>query len=137
MSLTDSQYITLQTEVNTDPLGRSYSGMNDTQLQDSINTVDRTVNRDSISGDEAFSATDNTEFIGLSDHARILWVSFTSKDALDPTSTTNINMVDYIFGTSSTTKSNLQNVRQTQISRAAELGLPPVTAGDVRYARSL
>jgi len=137
MSYTDAEYSTLQTEINTDPLGKGYSGMTDTQVRDSLNTEDRTANRSSLTGDEIFGATDNTEFVGLTDHQRVLWVSFTSKDTIDPTSSVNIAFVDYVFGTSSTTKSNLQTLRQTLISRVTELGLPTPTTADVRYARSL
>jgi len=111
--------------------------MTDTQVRDSLNTENRTATRSSLTGDEIFGATDNTEFVGLTDHERVLWVSFTSKDTIDPTSSVNIAFVDYIFGTSSTTKSNLQTLRQTLISRVTELGLPTPTTADVRYARSL
>ena len=135
--MNDTQYTALQTEINTDPLTRGYGGMSDEALAIDINTEYRTSNRTSMTGDEVFGATDNTEFTGLSDHLRELWVSFTSKDSINPANATNIALLDYIFGGSSTTKTTLATLRQIQISRASELELPTVTAGDVRYARSL
>ena len=122
--MNDTQYTALQTEINTDPLTRGYGGMSDEALAIDINTEYRTSNRTSMTGDEVFGATDNTEFTGLSDHLRELWVSFTSKDSINPANATNIALLDYIFGGSSTTKTTLATLRQIQISRASELELP-------------
>jgi hypothetical protein len=66
-------YQALNTELTTDPLTRGYSGMTDQQAADDLNTVYRTRDRGSMLGDEIFAATDNAEFVGLSDHKQQLW----------------------------------------------------------------
>lgn len=122
-------------EVTTDPLGRGYSSMSDEQVATDLNTVYRTIPKPYMSGDEIFSATDSGEFTGLSDHKRELWVSFTSKDFLDPYSQTNIAFLDYIFGTGSTTKATLASLRENPVSRAVELDLGIVRTGDIEFIR--
>ena len=102
-----------------------------------LNAINRTSDRSSMSGDEIFAATDNTEFIGLSDHHRDLWVSFTSKDVINAFETTNIEFVDYVFGPASTTKSTLAGLRTEDVSRATEIGLDVPNASHVTHARSL
>jgi hypothetical protein len=131
-------YQALNTELTTDPLGRGYSGMTDEQAATDLNTVYRTRPRSSMSGDEIFAATDNTEFLGLTDHKQQLWVSFTSKDVINAYDQTNIDFLDYIFGAGSTTKTTLSSLRTEDVSRATEIGLPKApNAGHVGYARTL
>ena len=130
-------YTALKSELDTDPLTRGYSGMTDEQAADDLNTVYRTIPRDSMNGDEIFAATDNAEFANLSDHKRDLWVSFTSKDIINAYEQTNIDFLDYIFGAGSTTKSTLASLREQDVSRGVELGLGTVKVGDVQFARSL
>jgi hypothetical protein len=133
-------YQTLNTELTTDPLTRGYAGMTDQEAADDLNTVYRTRPRGSMNGDEIFAATDNTEFAGLTEHKRQLWVSFTSKDIINAYEQTNIDFVDYIFGGGSTTKATLAGLRDEDISRAAELDLGysgEITASHVNHARTL
>lgn len=106
-----------------------------------LNAVNRTIPRTSMNGDEIFAATDNTEFVGLTEHKRELWVSFTSKDIINAYDTVNIEFVDYIFGASSDTKSNLAGLRTVDVSRATEIadtlnysGL--ITAAHITTARA-
>ena len=130
-------YNSLKSELDADPLVRGYSGMTDEQAATDLNTVYRTRPRGSMNGDEIFAATDNAEFVGLTDHKQQLWVSFTSKDVINAYDQTNIDFLDYIFGAGSTTKTTLSTLRTEDVSRANELELGLVKVGDVEFARSL
>ena len=48
----------LRDELTTDPLARGYSGMSDKEAADDLNTEYRTTPKATITGDEAFTATD-------------------------------------------------------------------------------
>jgi hypothetical protein len=129
-------YQIIATELTTDPLARGYSGMTDEQVVADMNTVYRQIPRSSMSGDEIFSATDNTEFIGLTDIKRDLWVSFTGKDFIDPFGSSNVDFVIWVFGGGSTTVSSLQALRQQDVSRSVELIGRDVFVSDIEDARA-
>ncbi len=121
----------LATEIATDPLGRGYSSMSEQAVADDLNTVYRTRIRASMTGDEVFQQTVNADFAGLTDAKRDLWVSFTSKDIIDPGAASNVEFVQFIFGGGSSSVSNLNAARVENISRAVELELGIVGEGDV------
>lgn len=128
----------IKAELDADPLARGYSGMTDAEAASSMmDTIDRTVNREEISGDDAFGATDDNEFVGLSNIKKQLWLAFCARDAIDPFRAANVAFVRYIFGNTSDTVSNLQGVRTQTTNRAIELGLGRVRAGDIAQARAL
>lgn len=102
-----------------------------------LNAVNRTRPRPSMNGDEVFAATDNGEFVGLTDHKQQLWISFTSKDIINAYDQTNIDFLDYIFGAGSTTKTTLAGLRTEPASRAVEIGLGLVRVGDIEIARTI
>ena len=126
----------LQAELATDPLTRGYSGMTDAEAAASLNTVNRTRTYPSLTGDQVFTATDATEFAALTDQKQLLWVSFTSKDSIDPADATNVAFVNWIFGAGSDTLSALATLRTEDVSRAVELGLGTVKTGHVGMARA-
>ncbi len=130
-------YQALKTELDTDSLGRGYSGMTDLQVVADMNIVYRTRIKTSLSGDQIFTSTDNTEFGALTDINKQLWVAFTSKDSIDPSDAANIAFVTYIFGGGSTTVSNLNTLRTEDVSRAVELFGVDIVVGDVENARAL
>jgi len=115
--------LALKDEIDNDPLGRGYSAMTDQEVADDLNTAYRTRNVQSFSGDFMFTQTDPSEFAGLSADKQKLWVSFTSKESVDPWATNNVEFVKWVFGDASTTLNNLGNARTESISRAQELGL--------------
>ena len=131
-------YIALKAELD---LGHPDTGaynVDDILAAGELSAVNRTVPRDSMSGDEIFSATDNAEFIALTDHKRDLWVSFTSKDIINAYDATNIEFLDYIFGVSSTTKTTLSGLRTLDVARWQEIGLDKAPDnGHINYARTL
>lgn len=109
--------------------------MTDEAVAADLNTVYRTVNKTSLSGDELFAATDSAEFAALTDHQESLWVSFCGRSSVDPFGASNVAFVQYIFGGGSTTVANLNALRTESVSRAFELGLGSVRPGDVTQAR--
>ena len=128
--------MSLKPELQNDPLSRGYSVMTDAQVADDLNTKYRTGNVTSFSGDFMFTKTDPTEFGGLSEHKRILWISFCGKD-VDPWATANEEFVKWIFGSTAQTVINLGAARTQSISRAQELGLGLVTWQQVNAVREV
>ena len=114
----------------------------DQTAADELNAINRTLPKASMTGDEVFAATDTAEYNGLTDHDQDLWVSFTSKDIMNPYEQTNIDFIDHVFGVSSTTKSNLAGKRTNDVSRATEIadaldyfGL--ITVSHIKTARAI
>ena len=123
-------------ELTNDPLGRGYSEMTDEEVVTDLNTEYRTRVKTSMSGDAIFVQTDAAEFAGLTDHKQLAWISWCGKDSIDPSNAANVDFVKWVFGAASTTVANLAAARVEDITRAAELGLGDVDAGDVQRVRS-
>lgn len=128
----------IKTEIDTDPLSRGYSGMSDEAVAASMNdTIDRSRNLSSLTGDQIFDATDSTEFAALTDHKQGLWLSFCGRDTIDPFGSSNVAFVQWVFGGGSTTASSLGSLRTESVSRATELGLGVVRVNNVTEARAI
>jgi len=127
----------LSDELTNDPLTRGYAGMTDAQAAADLNTAYRNVVKTSLSGDDLFGATDSTEFNGLSDLNKQLWVAFCGRDSIDPFGSANVAFVQFIFGGGSTTVSALSALRTIANgqTRAQELGIR-VTTDLVAAARA-
>ena len=126
----------LASELSGDPLARGYAGMSDAAAAASLNdTIDRTTNKSSMSGDEIFAATDSTEYDALTTDQKQLWLAFCGRDTVDPFGTANVAFVVSLFGNPSTTRTALINGRVNSVSRATELGLGLVKPGHVGMAR--
>lgn len=125
----------LRDEIQNDPLGLGYSGMSDQQIYDSLHAANRTRNRAELSGDEMRQATNGADFTGLTDHKRDLWISFCSGEPVDPFAQANADLVNWIFGSGSTTVANLSSLRTETVSRAVELGLGEITLHQISVAR--
>ncbi len=116
--------------------------MTDQQAADDLNTVYRTRNRSSMSGDEIFQATVPGEFNALdtgsgnTPDTQGHWLSFCGRETVDPFATANVQFVQWIFGGGSATVTALQAARVENVSRAQELGLDGVHGGHVRTARA-
>jgi len=129
--------MSLKIEIATDPLTRGYAGMTDQQLVDSLNAVNRTRNRTSMTGDEMFAPTDAAEWQNLSAANQLLWVSFCGRSEFDPFGGANVAFVTDLFSAGSATLTALAAARVETISRAQELGLRRVKLGHVFNARKL
>lgn len=125
----------LSSEISVDPLTKGYAGMSDLQIVQLINTVDRTVNRTSISGREILSQQNNADYAALSDAKKSQWIGLTGHDNIDPFGPA-VQVVIDIWGVTSQTVLNLQASRTKTVSRAQELGLGSVDEGDVLQARA-
>jgi hypothetical protein len=123
----------LITEIQSDPV--RYNPLTDQQLVDDLNSQrGDTRNKSSLSGDDLFKNTDDTEFAGLTDHKRGIWVSWCNTDR-DPFDTANVAFVLWVFGGGSTTISNLSAARVEAITRAQLIGVGTATLRDVARAR--
>ena len=124
----------LKTEIDTDPIARGYSGMTDQEVVDSLNdTIDREVNKSSLTGDEVFQATNAGEYNGLSDAEKSQWLAFCGRETINPFGSANVTFVTALMGAS--TVSGLQALRKETVSRGVELGFGNVKLGHVQDAR--
>lgn len=125
---------TLRDELSNDPLGRGYDTMSDSEAAADLNSVYRTRQKASVSGGEVWDRTDPAEFSALVLDLQSKWQRLCAVDSFDPYGPAEELAVD-VFGSGSTTISNLADFRVEDISRAAELGLGEVLSQDVHKAR--
>lgn len=130
-------YVALKSELDVDPLTRGYSGMSDAAAAADLNTVYRTCARDYVAGWEIFNETDDAEYDALTDLQKSSWDALCAIEQIDTTSGVAKAREAELFGAGTTTRSNLAALRSPPCSRAVELKLGEVNAGDVGVARSL
>lgn len=118
------------------PVTGAYSA-HDATAAIEINVVNRTLPIPRLSGDAVFAATDGAEFIALTDHKQVLWMSFCGRGQVDPFGASNIALLQHIFGGTSATQTALQALRNRAVSRATELGFTRVRGGTIAEARAL
>jgi hypothetical protein len=130
--------VSLQLELDSDPLGRGYATMTDAEVSASLSVVDRSLLIDSMSGDEVFSSTDTAEFVALTDAKKSQWLAFCARTSVDPFGVANVAFVQYTFGAGATSLSNLSAARTTANgqTRGQEIGVGYVNIGDVLEARA-
>lgn len=125
---------TLAAELTTDPLGRGYSGMDDQQAADSLNTADRTRTRATMTGSEVLNAVDSGEWAALTaEEKQIVWDVVHLGD-INPAGIEAMLLTN-VFGAGSTTITLLAAARQETVTRSEELGLGRVGVGNVTAAR--
>ena len=125
----------LATEVLTDPLGRGYSGMSDLEVADDLNTEYRTRTRATVFGYEIFNETDDAEYAALTDAQKSSWDALCGIEQIDTSNGVAKAREAELFGSGTTTRSNLAALKNPVASRAAELGLPFVYEGHIQEAR--
>ena len=129
-------YTILNAEITNDPLTRSYSGMTNAEVATSLNTINRTSQKTSMTGSEVINNVNATEWGALdATQKQTVW---------DIVHLGNINpygveatLLTGVFGAGSTTITALAAARLNSISRATELGLEAVTEGHVERVRSI
>ena len=104
---------------------------------DELNTVNRTRQRDFVTGSEILNATDDAEFDLLTDIAKDRWIAMCGVALIDTSSGIAKSMEATLFGGGTTTRTNLIAVKTEDISRAVEIGFGHVKAGDVAFSRTL
>jgi hypothetical protein len=128
MALTDTQYVELKTEINTDPKGLGYAGQNDPDVADLLNTIGlvtptETVEREVINGQELSAVVVHSEYIVLSAEKREAWtVVLSAGDGQIDVSNAGIrNQIAAIWGAGTTTRANLIALQTRDCSRAEAL----------------
>lgn len=124
----------LAAELTSDPLTRIYSGMTDQEAADSLNAVNRTTNKSSMTGDEILNQVDAGDWAALTDDQRQTVWDVCHLGSVDPFGVAATLLTD-VFG-ASTTIIALQAARKNNVSRAVELGLGTVLFGHVKQARN-
>lgn len=92
--------------------------------------------KSAMSGDELFAATDKGEFGGLTDHKQQIWLAFCGRDSINPGSVANVELVEWVFGDPSITRSALLAARTEMISLATQESLGDVKTGHIQQARA-
>lgn len=127
--------MTLQDEVQTDPLGLGYAGMTDQQVADSLNASTRSRNRSMMTASEVMNQINVSEFNILSSaNERKIWDVLHIGD-INPFGVEAAIFIG-VFGGGSATVGALQAARIESVSRATELGLGKVKVGHIAIARS-
>ena len=124
----------LKAEIDADPLARGYSGMDDAAVAVSLNAVNRTTNKATMEATEVMQAIDSAEFAALSAADKqtvwdVLHIGTINPFGIEATLFTSA------FGGGSATITALASLRKNDVSRAGELGLGSVRAGNVEEAR--
>jgi len=109
----------------------------DSQLAaDELNVLNRTVNRDTMTGSEVLNEIDKTEFNAKTDPQKQMVWDIVHLGTVNPFGVESELLTD-IFGGGSNTITALAAARKTTVSRATELSFGRVRAGDITYARAL
>ena len=125
----------LKDEIDTDPLGRTYSGMSDQEVADDMNTEYRSKNKGSMPATEVANSIDASEWSALSvDEKREIWDVLHMGSDLNPFGI-EATIFNNVFG-ASTTITALQASRVEDISRGVELGFGHIKVGHVEMARA-
>ncbi len=128
-----SNLILLKAEIEVDTF-RVYSTMDNKQVADSLNTVDRTRNRTSMTATEVYNAIDQTEWAGLTALSQQeIWDILHLGD-LNPFGREKARFLS-IFGAGDTITA-LNAARTEDVSRAVEINIGFVREGDVEYVRN-
>ncbi len=125
----------LKAELDTDPESRGYVGMSDEVAAVDLNTIYRTLPRETLTGSEVFNAINKSEFNALSTANQQLVWDILHLGEINPFGL-EADLFTDIFG-ASTTITALGVVRQRSVSRGVELGLGFVGGSDVTDARAL
>ena len=127
----------LSDEITSDLLARGYSGMTNVQVADSLmNTIDRSITKQFLSGSDIFNATDDAEYGALTATEKADWDRLCAIETIDTLSGIAKSREAELFGVATTTRANLIAIRTETVSRAQELGLGSVNEGDVLQARA-
>ena len=131
-------YPALKTELLAGHPGTGAYDADDTIAAGELNAVNRTRQRDFVTGSEILNATDDAEFSALLDAEKDTWLIMCGVESIDTSSGIAKSLEADLFGGGTTTRTSLLAVKTEDISRATEIGLDkPPNASHVAYARSL
>ena len=131
-------YAILVPELRDDPLARGYTGMTNAQVLASLNTVNRTLQKTTISGPEVYEAIDTTEFLAKTTAQQQEVWNIIHLDSIPcgPGSKARTRMVA-IFGGGSATTTAIGALLAYQVSRAEELKLGQLAIEHIGSARTM
>lgn len=125
----------LRAEIEIDLLSRGYSSMTDLEVATDLNTVYRTANIEFVTGQEIFEAVVLLEYNALSAAEKSLFHAIIGMEHILVSGANTRASLLAMFGTGTTTRSNLIALQTKTISRAEELGFPFVYEGHIQEAR--
>jgi hypothetical protein len=127
-------YAKLAAELSDDPLAVGYAGMTDKQAADSLNAVNRTRNKTTMTASEVLNAIVISEWNALTDaQCQQIWDVLHIGD-INPFGV-EATLFIAVFGGGSATIEALAAIRQEAISRADELGFGFIYPGHIENAR--
>ena len=130
-------YSTLTAELQSDPTGVGYAGMTDAEAAAAMNAATRTRLAATIDSAALYEAIVPAEFGALSaDEKQLVRDLFTLGTVHVRDGSNGRAVLLATFGAQSGTIAALIEAATERISRAAELGLPPVDAAHVQSARA-
>ncbi len=101
-----------------------------------LNTVNRTLNKTSMTSSEVYNAIDVTQWNGLTDPQQQEVWNILHLGEINPFGF-EADRFTTIFGGGSATLVTLSALRKTDVSRAVEIGLGEVKVGHVQEARKI
>ena len=107
----------------------------DALAADQFNTANITHIKDRLSGEQIFAVTNTIEFAALTEHKQLMWLSFCSRDSIDPAGSANVAFVQWVFGAGSATIAALVVARAELISLTTQEGLGTIYTGHIQQAR--
>ena len=129
-------YQLLKSEMDTDPLVRGYASMTDQQVADSLNTVDRQVNIETLSGGDIYECLDLAEFAALTPDDRTRVDRVLSLDSVKIQGNAKTELAS-IFGSITSTRAALLAKIKRSVSRAEEIGVGNVPPYDITSVRNV
>lgn len=134
----DVDLLVLKTELTTDPLLRGYAAMTNAQAATSLNTANRLVERSIVSAALVDGAVTLADWTALNTANKQLYQTMISGGEIDMRSANNRSKLIAMFGAATTSRANLIALQnESNITRAAELGLPFIGEHHVAEARAL
>lgn len=128
-------YSQLVAELINDPLNRDYSGMTNQQVAESLNTIDRTYDVLSVSGQDIFEAATLGDQQALSPDDMTLFLAICAMGTILVNGENTKTVLLTVFGPGTDTRDNLARLQKEDISRATEIGWNVVTDGHIGSAR--
>jgi hypothetical protein len=125
----------LKAEIDGDPLRRGLADLDDQGVTDALNAVDRTRGRAVIPAHEVVEVIEAADFAALTGGERARVALIVSAGEVNIGGANTRAALAAAFGAGTTTAANLVSLQTESISRADELGLGQVHAGDVAASR--
>ncbi|HDZ22900.1 hypothetical protein LCGC14_1415030 [marine sediment metagenome] len=129
-------YDVLKSELTTDPESRGYSGMTDAEAATDLNTEYRSVDVESVTGQQIFEAAVPAEYDVLTADQKALFGAIVGMGEILVNGPNTRDALLAMFGPATTTRTNLAVLQTETVSRAIELGLSRVREGTVTQARA-